>query len=289
MTGAARFGGPLVVQGRGGRRTRNLPIKSRVLCQLSYAPTRSMPSGPASKLARMSDLLLHEQTRNEIAEETERDAALGVGLAHGLRTALADVDHRLKLAFSKPGGNAEKRVLEPGYWYILRFDQHGGAPDYWRITEKGGLDGEHGDGYSHPEWAHIEALKSRDSWRHPRVWQEFEKRRRDAARAREKRSEELHAEFKEKLLERLDHLYRPQIAVTAAMKARADGSAVSEGGVVLPSLIHDRLSGDAAARDLAVAHRVVDEEPTPPSPGGGEKAPPTSGEKIIAHEDRSGN
>jgi hypothetical protein len=246
-------------------------------------------SGSACKLARMieapdHDILLPQHSSNELAAEQERDAALGVGLGHLMATALHDIDHRLQLRFAKPGA----RLLDEGYWYFIRFNDAGVAPSYWKLTEKGGLDDEHGPGYSHPEWAHIESLQKRDTWRHPHVWREYEKRRANARRDREKHSEELHREFREKLLDRLNHIYGVQIAVTGAMKARADGEGVSEGGAVLPALVADRLTGRAAISEIETRYGIGDQGATPPSPvTGGEETshPPTPYPNISERND----
>ncbi len=136
------------------------------------------------------------------AMEYDEQAARSMAAARAFLAELKLIDSRLELIWARP--NAES--LDGGFWYIVRRNEH--APDtYWQVNDGEGV-------YADPEWRHLERLKAADASAHPRIYEDY-RRRCDADRAAgEKSRQERHAEFRERLMERLAHVFDTQIAVS---------------------------------------------------------------------------
>lgn len=150
--------------------------------------------------------------------EYDEESVGSIASARAFLRELKAIDSRLELIWARP--NAES--LDGGFWYIVRRNEH--APDtYWQINDGDGV-------YADPEWRHIERLKAADAAAHPRIYEDY-RRRCDADRAAgEKTREELHREFRERLLERLGHVYDTQIAVPKDITPAPQPKADADGG-----------------------------------------------------------
>ena len=207
----------------------------------------------------LPELVISEQTGEQLDYEAVRE----MGQARLFQAMLKERDVRLDLLWAKPGA----KLLDGGYWYIIRRNE--GAPaSYWKVEDEDGKPCAPGD-------RHLAELDRIDAAKHPDAYRQYRKRQ-DALRAAgEKTSDEMHREFREKLEERLASVYDTRIAVTAAMKARADGQHVTPEGVVLPAWA-------APAREMEGAAQPTPAETGETTPSAaqheGDDVPVSSGE-----------
>lgn len=143
-----------------------------------------------------------EDFQNELMLE----AAYEVSGAILFRQMLKEYDEDLELYRVKE--QSTHPDLTPGYWFIFRKPNYnvGRAPGLWRINEPDGS-------YCEPRLEHFERLKEKDAWARPGLYQAYRARQDERARQGEKRNEELHREFREKLDERVRAL-NPSLLVT---------------------------------------------------------------------------
>lgn len=119
---------------------------------------------------------------------------------------LKQIDSRLDLVFAKAHATW---TPHPGRWHIIRRNE--GAPwSFWAVLA------EDGESYSEPYERHLQALKARDSAANPRLWEEHRKAVARERLDRQLRADERHAQFREGLSDRLDHLFDARIATDGA-------------------------------------------------------------------------
>jgi hypothetical protein len=147
--------------------------------------------------------------RVEQARE-QQEGVEGVAAALAFRRRLKELDSRLDLFYSKPTATAFK----PHRWIITRRNDL--VPDsYWLVE---GEDGE----YCEPSDKHFQRLQEYDTQAHADVWKRMEREQKRRRESGEKKHEEKRREFREKLLERLDHEFETTVPVTSADKAALD-------------------------------------------------------------------
>jgi hypothetical protein len=145
-------------------------------------------------------------TVNE-AERATLDAAIFDGL-------LKQIDPRLQLRWIKAGARSFPEDCW-ARWLIVRLNE-GTYPTYWVVQNPDGS-------YSEPDERHLEALRSLDEASHPGVYQRYRKRLAAEAADRQYRKTEKRREFRETLLDRLNHVFDVRVAVTAAHKEKLSG------------------------------------------------------------------
>ncbi len=155
------------------------------------------------------ELVLSDRT----SEQIDYQAAHEVASVMGFRVALQEIDPRLDVVFAKPGA----KVLDGGYWYIVRFNDNA-PPSFWKVSD------EH-DAPCAPDERHLRRMHEIDTTRNG-GYQRFERIREQAARAEQKQREEQHREFREKLDERLGHLYGSRIVVPSSVPSVASRESV---------------------------------------------------------------
>lgn len=173
------------------------------------------------------EFLISQQT----GEEFEFDAAREIAEVHLFREWLHELDVRLDILYAKPGA----KLLDGGYWYIYRRNE-AAVPTYWKVSDADGRP-------CVPDRRHIEMLERIDGSRHPRIYQEYRQRQDRARRAKEETAEDRHREFREKLDEKLKHIYE------------------ADARIFLPGYVKDKLAGGAALPD-AVARTLDPEQRT---------------------------
>lgn len=156
------------------------------------------------------------------SDELDVDAARGIGHAALFRLDLKAIDDRLDIVWARPGAEA----LEGGYWYIVRRNPRPMHDTYWKVCTPDG-------GYADPGIEHLEALRARDQHRHGSMYAAHRRREEERERQGKKRLAETSREFREKLEERLDHLFTPKAFIDARMADQV--AAVTKGGVALPT------------------------------------------------------
>ena len=122
------------------------------------------------------------------------------------RKLLKEVDPRLDLIYAKPNAVA---FPIPDRWYIIRRNE--AAPvAFWVVQDENGT-------YCPFSQAHFDRFRQGDTATNPDLW----KKMAGAAMARKERAQramdEKRAEFRERLLERLDHNHETTVAITPAM------------------------------------------------------------------------
>lgn len=143
------------------------------------------------------------------AEQAAQDGMV----AAEFRKLLKQLDPRLDIVFVFP-------TTEPSPWpvtgrfYMIR---HNELTDdsFWMVQDEMG-------GYSAPTMQHFHALCAHDSHAHPDVWKKVLKGNDKRVKDAESRMEAKRAEFREKLLERLEFNYSSQLAVTERIKKQME-------------------------------------------------------------------
>jgi len=155
-------------------------------------------------------------TVNEANEEwTEAQESSSKAIA--FRRLLKEVDPRLDLLWVKE--NAEFFPIACR-WYIVRWNENVDA-SYWVIQTD---DGE----YSDPEMEHFNRLRQNDT-ANVDVWEEYQKARVSREKSSANRLEELRREFREKLTERLDHIYNASVPITNKPKSMQSNKSALKG------------------------------------------------------------
>jgi hypothetical protein len=156
----------------------------------------------------LSSLLLPDQHVDEFDPQPD------IEIARAFDRLLRQIDDRLRCFWVKTDATSFEH---PGRWHIARLHPNPELCAYWVI--------QHDDGsYCEPQERHLERLKAMDS--HTRnVLEGMRQRRRDRDAARRKAFDETRREFREKLLDRLDHLYNARISVP-----RVPGAQVTQHG-----------------------------------------------------------
>lgn len=130
------------------------------------------------------------------------------------RKLLKSVDPRLDLIFVKPGS----KVFEHSPRFYITRRSENAHDQYWVIQDREG-------NYCVPTQEHFDRFQSGDAAKRPSLWKEYEANREARVERARKHKEELRREFREKLTERLDHIYDPaRVLITGSHKQKLEGS-----------------------------------------------------------------
>lgn len=197
---------------------------------------------------------------NKMGEELEFDAARECTEARLIREFLQlNVDPRFDVIYAKPGAT----TLRGGYWHII-FRNDSGMPNIWEVCS---LDGKGEPCY--PTMEHVRRIQQTDL-NHRNVWDDYQREKAAAARRKEKDAEAKHEEFREKLLERLEHLYRVQIHLPAGIKERLEAEAIATSERLVEA-------GEAALPEPPTGEEAsVGAAASPCTVEGGEDVPPSA-------------
>jgi hypothetical protein len=155
----------------------------------------------------MSHLWLPE---NEHAEDLVVDRAWErLGAAREFRAALKAIDERLDLVWAPEGSTS---VPKDNRWYIIRRGDSG-IGGMWMCED------EHGE-YCEPNERHLDALCQMDPSKTGNAHRRIADGRAARKAAREAHRADKSAEFRESLLDRLDHIYDARVFVSAANAAK---------------------------------------------------------------------
>ena len=201
------------------------------------------------------------------ADEIDYDAAQDMAVAAMFRLMLKDYDNQLDLVFARPGAE----FLKGGYWHIVRRNPEPYPASFWEISEPDGS-------YCAPREEHFRRLQEMDAATNPTFYEDYRKRRAAAVAAGEKLEEEKHREFREKLLDRMNHLYRPQVHISGAMKDAI--ARTTQKGVILPTSV-DRTEYTQAQIADSLQKVGGDTSPPPPPNRAERRAKPKSGKPIL--------
>lgn len=155
------------------------------------------------------DLLLPDHAVDEF------DPKPDIEVARAFDRLLQSLDDKLRCFWVKPDA---KSFENPGRWHIARLHSNPELNAYWVVQNEDGS-------YCEPQQRHLDRLKAMDS--HTRnVLEDIHKLRRTRDIERHKAFMERRREFREKLEERLDHIYNARISVPripGAMVQRGKG------------------------------------------------------------------
>ena len=136
----------------------------------------------------------------------------GAAHAEEFARALHDYNPRAELRFIKRGADWAPEDWR-GRWAVVVKNGGGVPPSVFIVQTPAGE-------YSDPLPEHLGALMAKDAERNSRAWREQRSQHEKRERDRRIRGEEKHREFRETLLDRVNHLHDARIAVTEAMKER---------------------------------------------------------------------
>lgn len=136
------------------------------------------------------ELVLSDRT----SEQIDYDAAGEVAHARLFLVGLKEIDPRLDLVYAKPNST----LLQGGYWYIVRRNDDA-PPAFWVVQNDDGSP-------CAPDERHLQRMHEMDTARNG-GYEAFNRGRDEAKKKAERERVETHREFREKLDEKLAHLY----------------------------------------------------------------------------------
>lgn len=154
-------------------------------------------------------------SENVLDATEEFDEAYDIAAAALFRRRIKDLDPRLDLIFVKEG--AKHFPISPR-WYIIRRNELV-TPTFWVIETPEGE-------YCMPTELHYQGLLKLDTWSSRRsVVDEVKAKQERKKRDKEKRKAALSEQFRETLLDRLEHLANPRVAVPELPASMEDADA----------------------------------------------------------------